>query len=543
MIIGIDLDNTIINYDKTFLNIALKKKIISENKIISKEKLKQKIIKKKSIEQWKAIQGIAYGKNIYHSDIMKFFHDFIILSKIRKIKIYIISHKTKYGHYDKKKIQLRKKATQFLISKKIINSDISPILKSNIYFCDTLDQKISKIKELECDFFIDDLYKVINNKNFPKQTTPILFNRSQTKIKYKKKIINYSSWSEILNYFFKDLSKFELKNIIEFKIKKKINSFRKHQGRLNSKIYKITTQDKKKYSLKIYPNITHDKFNRIDAEFSAYKYLNQKLYYQIPSPIYKLKYLNASLFTWIDGNNRAPKNKKNLEQIIKFVIKLKNISTPSIFDNFNYAKEAVYDKKIILDDIQLRYKRLISISLKNKLEIELKNFLENKFNYLYIRFKKKIINTNNKYLNINKNNLILSPSDLGFNNIILKNKKLYFIDFEYFGLDDPVKLTSDFLWHPSNSLSDSLKQKWLNEMHKIFRQDKNFKNRLNVYYYLYGIKWILIILNIFDPINKKRIFNAKSMNTKQYNINKKKQLKVAIQYYNKIITESKKNEI
>jgi hypothetical protein len=49
----------------------------------------------------------------------------------------------------------------------------------------------------------------------------------------------------------------------------------------------------------------------------------------------------------------------------------------------------------------------------------------------------------------------LSPSDFGFHNAIRKTDgTLCFIDFEYFGWDDPVKLTADFLHHPGMALSN-----------------------------------------------------------------------------------------
>ena len=54
---------------------------------------------------------------------------------------------------------------------------------------------------------------------------------------------------------------------------------------------------------------------------------------------------------------------------------------------------------------------------------------------------------------LNKKDLILSPSDFGFHNVIKKNKKLFFFDFEYAGMDDPVKLISDFICQPDYQLS------------------------------------------------------------------------------------------
>ena len=60
---------------------------------------------------------------------------------------------------------------------------------------------------------------------------------------------------------------------------------------------------------------------------------------------------------------------------------------------------------------------------------------------------------------------ILSPSDLGFHNCIKGNDGLLtFIDFDYFGWDDPVKLTCDFLLHPGMVLSDQQKTLWLKSM-------------------------------------------------------------------------------
>ena len=47
---------------------------------------------------------------------------------------------------------------------------------------------------------------------------------------------------------------------------------------------------------------------------------------------------------------------------------------------------------------------------------------------------------------------ILSPSDIGFHNTLKCRNKIFFIDFEYFGLDDPIKITSDFIIHPGNNL-------------------------------------------------------------------------------------------
>ena len=47
----------------------------------------------------------------------------------------------------------------------------------------------------------------------------------------------------------------------------------------------------------------------------------------------------------------------------------------------------------------------------------------------------------------------LVPSDFGFHNSLRRSDgSLAFVDFEYFGWDDPVKLTADILLHPGRTL-------------------------------------------------------------------------------------------
>ena len=95
---------------------------------------------------------------------------------------------------------------------------------------------------------------------------------------------------------------------------------------------------------------------------------------------------------------------------------------------------------------------------------------------------------------------ILNPSDFGLHNALLdNNNKYHFFDFEYFGWDDPVKLTSDFYWHPGTKLTKNLKIKWLMLTKKLFSEDPLYDKRLEAYLPLFGLRWCLIVLNKFLP--------------------------------------------
>ena len=70
-------------------------------------------------------------------------------------------------------------------------------------------------------------------------------------------------------------------------------------------------------------------------------------------------------------------------------------------------------------------------------------------------------------------------------------------------------------------------------MNTIFCNDPLYKKRFNQQFIFYGIRWILIILNIFHP-NKFYIKKLMYKNTKTYNKVKDRQFKLANKYMHKL---------
>ena len=92
MLIGIDLDNTIINYNNIYKSLLDKK--YSNSKINYKNILKKKL-QSISLNEWTNIQGKIYGKYISKEKIKNDFINFLNFIKKNKkdIEIVIISHK------------------------------------------------------------------------------------------------------------------------------------------------------------------------------------------------------------------------------------------------------------------------------------------------------------------------------------------------------------------------------------------------------------------------------------------------------------------
>ena len=120
--------------------------------------------------------------------------------------------------------------------------------------------------------------------------------------------------------------------------------------------------------------------------------------------------------------------------------------------------------------------------------------------------------------------MIISPSDFNFNNILLKDKKLFFFDFEYSGFDDCKKLICDFICQPEASINNKHKNIFIKAIKKRYITQRNTIEDLII---LHQFKWCLILLNVYTSNKtKKKLLN-------KINYSKKSQLKKSINYFNK----------
>jgi hypothetical protein len=94
----------------------------------------------------------------------------------------------------------------------------------------------------------------------------------------------------------------------------------------------------------------------------------------------------------------------------------------------------------------------------------------------------------------------LSPSDFGFHNAIRRpDGSLAFVDFEYFGWDDPAKTLVDFVLHPGMQLPSHLAREFVTRFRSAFADVDQLVERARVVYPLFGLKWCAIVLNDFLP--------------------------------------------
>jgi hypothetical protein len=169
LIVGIDLDNTIVIYDDL---IRAEADLLNIPQNLKSKKDIADYLRNTNLEnKWTEIQGLIYGPRMNKAKIAINFFDTVTELIKRNFEIVIISHRTKYSQYDGS-YDLHESASIW-INENIFSKLMDVQIK--VYFGETIDEKIMIIRDQKVDYFIDDLNKILLHKDFPKSTKKILF--------------------------------------------------------------------------------------------------------------------------------------------------------------------------------------------------------------------------------------------------------------------------------------------------------------------------------------------------------------------------------
>lgn len=177
MRIGIDLDNTIICYDRIFHKIAVERGLITEAFTPEKQTIRDHIRTLPDGETaWTALQAEVYGPRL--SDAEAFPDVFDVMRKWhgQGHELFIVSHKTRYAAADiEETCDLRLAALEWLSNNRIVDHAQAPVPAGNVYFEDARPAKCRRIGTLGCEVFIDDLTEVFLEDTYPHHVRGILF--------------------------------------------------------------------------------------------------------------------------------------------------------------------------------------------------------------------------------------------------------------------------------------------------------------------------------------------------------------------------------
>jgi hypothetical protein len=173
-IIGLDLDNTIINYGRLFYDVALEKKWIPIECQKDKIGVREYLQAKGENDLWTELQGLIYGPYLTEAVPYSGVDDFLLECCKLKIPVWIVSHKTRFPaigfQYD-----LHASALAWLFASGLIHDETVGVSKDRVIFCETRSEKIASIIRLQLTHFVDDLPEVFTEAGFPKKTKKYLY--------------------------------------------------------------------------------------------------------------------------------------------------------------------------------------------------------------------------------------------------------------------------------------------------------------------------------------------------------------------------------
>jgi hypothetical protein len=175
-IIGLDFDNTLVTYDEVLHQAALERGLISPDVPLNKRLVRDRIRERPDGEiAWQRLQGAVYGRLMDRATLVAGVAEFVAACRRAGIPLFIVSHKTEYGHYDETRTNLRDAALAWMTSQGFFEADGLAFRREHVFFESTRDEKIARIVALGCTDFVDDLEEVFEAPGFPPAVAKILY--------------------------------------------------------------------------------------------------------------------------------------------------------------------------------------------------------------------------------------------------------------------------------------------------------------------------------------------------------------------------------
>ena len=287
------------------------------------------------------------------------------------------------------------------------------------------------------------------------------------------------------------------------------------RGGRNSRVYKIFCADEKTFIVKFYFRHRHDQRKCLENEFLAFQFLWQNGIRHIPQPLLANETQDYAIYEYIEGTKitASKVTESDVDQLVQFLTILRELNDTKGSEAIPSASEAFFSMHGIVTNLNTRLSLLQS---RAEAHLGLIDFLKKE----YVPFLMEVIHRSQSKVKdwgllwgeeLEESKRTLSPSDFGFHNALKnKNGEIIYLDFEYFGWDDPAKMISDFLLHPGMKLDEERKQQFAQNIFPNFAQDEFLVDRVRTVYPLFGLKWCLILLNEFLSENlQKRGFAGK----------------------------------
>jgi hypothetical protein len=202
LVIGVDFDNTIANYESSFHRVALQRDLISTGAKKTKEEIRDHVRQLPEGEMlWRGLQAAVYGPMMDQAELNIHAREFFKGCRQRDIGIYIVSHKTQFAESDTTGTNLRTAALAWMTRHSFFASGGLGLSPGRVFFESTRLEKLQRIQDLGCTVFIDDLPEIFSDSSFPAGVKKILY-APQGRTDANLGVMIAGCWKDISEYVF-----------------------------------------------------------------------------------------------------------------------------------------------------------------------------------------------------------------------------------------------------------------------------------------------------------------------------------------------------
>ena len=190
-LLGLDFDNTLVRYDKLFHQLALENGLIKESLPADKTSIRDYLRSQGQDEQFTFLQGEVYGLRILEAEPAEGMLKALGELQQRGIPMVLVSHKTRTP-YKGPAYDLHEAAWSWLEKNGFFAPDELGWGRDQVFFEESKDNKIARIKAKKCTHYVDDLPEII--EMLPPEIKGIIYDPNNI---YSNKESIIKNWVEL----------------------------------------------------------------------------------------------------------------------------------------------------------------------------------------------------------------------------------------------------------------------------------------------------------------------------------------------------------
>jgi hypothetical protein len=174
MQVGLDFDNTIVCYDQVFRKVAVELGLVPEEIGTSKTAIRDHLRTAGREDRWTELQGTIYGLRMMEASPFPGVLEFLAACRAAAQRVAIVSHRTRFPYLGPRH-DLHAAARDWLMRHGFHDPAGIGLPVERVFFEETKESKLTRITELGCTHFIDDLPELLAHPLFPAHVRRILF--------------------------------------------------------------------------------------------------------------------------------------------------------------------------------------------------------------------------------------------------------------------------------------------------------------------------------------------------------------------------------